>query len=96
MEVRVLPCIQTRVGEVVSHEAHNLENGSSSLSPATRLTNGFTTIFKKYMKSFSPALNQKTFSIKKCLHLNITNKESIDINTKEDLLLASTMNEKKN
>jgi hypothetical protein len=49
VEVRVLPCIQTRVGEVVSHEAHNLENGSSSLSPATRLTNGFTTIFKKYM-----------------------------------------------
>ena len=58
-------------------------------SAALKLTK--TSYFLKFIKNTSPFINQKTFDMKSCLGIKITNKESFDINNLDDFKIANSI-----
>ena len=55
-------------------------------TPSLKITK--TKYFLKYLKNKDPNFNLKTFDLNSCTGLEITNKESFDINTIKDLKLS--------
>ena len=58
-------------------------------SPALRFTK--TSYFLKFIKNTSPFINKKTYDMNSCLGIKINNKESFDINDREDFKIANSI-----